>query len=249
MTTPYHPQGNGQVERFNRTLLQMLKTLTERQKSNWKDALNKLIFVYNCTRSKVTGFLPFHLLFGRTPRMPIDALFGVHSDNGSQTYISQIKGASTKKQQESGQLRERIESECDNESEEDDYPLSSGLSDKDQGNQCALGTQKGICTTTIVPSEHCSPVSEPWPPSPPVESEMDLPEPAAVPAIGQEFHGNKPTVDPKEQDVLVNESAEVLGYRDETSELEKRAQLTRGRRAPKSLPTTALEPRHATMCR
>ncbi|KAK3525684.1 hypothetical protein QTP70_004904 [Hemibagrus guttatus] len=85
-TTPYHPQGNGQVERFNRTLLQMLKTLTDRQKANWKDALNKLIFAYNCTRCDVTGFSPFQLLFGRSPKLPIDALFGLNSDNNSQSY-------------------------------------------------------------------------------------------------------------------------------------------------------------------
>lgn len=70
-TTPYHPRGNP-VERFNRTLLQMLGTLENKDKSNWREFVKPLVHIYNCTRNDVTGFTPYELMFGRQPRLPVD---------------------------------------------------------------------------------------------------------------------------------------------------------------------------------
>jgi transposase InsO family protein len=73
-TTPYHPMGNGQCERFNRTLLNMLKSLPDAAKKNWKLFLPKLTFAYNSTINKTTGFSPFFLMFGRQSRLPLDCV-------------------------------------------------------------------------------------------------------------------------------------------------------------------------------
>ena len=74
-TTPYYPQGDGQCERLNRTLVNMLKTLSQKEKSDWKSHLPKLAYAVNSTRNKTTGFSPHYLMFGREAMFPIDQVF------------------------------------------------------------------------------------------------------------------------------------------------------------------------------
>ena len=87
--------GNGQVERFNQTLLQMLGTLENSKKSDWKSYVPPLVHAYNATRHDTTGVSPFFLMFGRQPRLAVDAFLGTkpNSETGtSQTeYAKKLK--------------------------------------------------------------------------------------------------------------------------------------------------------------
>ena len=81
--TPYHPQGNGTVERLHRTLgAVVLKTIEA--KGNWAKVLPLALYFLRCTPSASTGVSPFLLTHSWEPRTPLQVLYQswVESDLG-----------------------------------------------------------------------------------------------------------------------------------------------------------------------
>ena len=83
-TTPYHPMGNGMPERFNQTLPTMLGTLEDPQEIRLEIVCPALVHAYNSTRHENTGYSPHFLMFGRHPRLAVDAFSGIKPESASQ---------------------------------------------------------------------------------------------------------------------------------------------------------------------
>ena len=71
-TTAYHPQTDGLVERFNRTLTDMLAKSVERNGHDWDQHLPFVLFAYRASLQASTQESPFYLLYGRDPRLPTE---------------------------------------------------------------------------------------------------------------------------------------------------------------------------------
>ena len=94
-TTPYRPQTNGQCEKFNSTLINMIGTLPMMAKQHWQGFVSTLVHAYNCMKSAATGFSPHYLMFGRYPQLPIDIEFVVRTPDivavSTENYVQKLQ--------------------------------------------------------------------------------------------------------------------------------------------------------------
>ena len=66
-SSAYHPQTNGQVERFNRTILNSLRGYLAERQGDWDEYTAALTFGYNCRIHTSLGLAPFELVLSRPP--------------------------------------------------------------------------------------------------------------------------------------------------------------------------------------
>lgn len=72
LTSPYRPQTNGMVERFNRTLGECIAKLVSNEDKEWDNFVDATLFAYRTKKHKTTGYTPFYLMYGRQATLPIE---------------------------------------------------------------------------------------------------------------------------------------------------------------------------------
>lgn len=72
ITSPYHPESNGQRERDNRTLKSCLTKVVNDKQDNWDLCLSGALFAYRTSKHSSTKITPFEAVFGTAAKLPVE---------------------------------------------------------------------------------------------------------------------------------------------------------------------------------
>jgi len=87
MSTAFHPQTDGQTERMNRTLEEMLRIFATYKQDQWDEYLPAAEFAYNNSKQASTGFTPFELDCGQHPITPTVLAAGSSTNIAANDFI------------------------------------------------------------------------------------------------------------------------------------------------------------------
>lgn len=74
-TTPYRPSANGQVERYNRTLMDAVRCFVSESQEDWDEYLPQLACALRSSVNRHTGMTPNQMMLGREINLPADLMF------------------------------------------------------------------------------------------------------------------------------------------------------------------------------
>ena len=122
-TSPYRPNSNGMIERFNKTLVDMITAFVDKKQTNWDENLPLLTSAYRSTEHESTRFSPNFLMLGREVRTPIEVAMGMgqpDDDNGGRLpnehaveLVAAMTDASKLARDHLGRARERQKKDYD----------------------------------------------------------------------------------------------------------------------------------------
>ena len=90
LATTHHSQSNGLTERMNRTLIGLVRKVTQTRKHNWDELLPMLEFAYNQTPNATTGIAPFEAQQGYLPVVPSTLLVAAQMRRGKTREVEEF---------------------------------------------------------------------------------------------------------------------------------------------------------------
>ena len=92
MSSGFHPQTDGQTERANRSIEEMMRAYVGRRQNDWDERLGMMEYAYNNSVHSSSGYTPFYLCYGRHPLSPVQLLSQVESKNAAaDAFLQQLE--------------------------------------------------------------------------------------------------------------------------------------------------------------